>query len=264
MKAMYRYALVASLAVMAGSAYAVTLTDLNSTLDLNLTTAIHNNWDVDGQGVSLFESRYFLRVGGGTNDPVAALGGNTNSVLAPNVARVGFAGAGVQFELTSILKGGAAGSFSSGHAEVVRISNLTGAPITVSLFQYNDFDLNSTAGGDRAMLTSPVGMMQWEGTAMVNQNVTARVAPRWMIGSWPTVGAFIAGTTNNLPNATSPLGPGDMTYAWQWEVTLAPARTPGSTFVMSSDKVFQTVPEPASMLALGAGLAAVAARRRRK
>lgn len=264
MKAMYRYALVASLAVVAGAAHAVTLTDLNSNIDLNLATADHNNWKVDGQGVSLFASAYFLRVGAGTNNAVSALGGNTSSVLAPNVARVGFAGAGVQFELTSIMKGGANGSFSAGHAEIVRISNMTAAPITISLFQYNDFDLGGTALGDRAMLTSPVGMMQWDGATVVNQNVTARVAPRWMIGTWPTVSSLISGTTNNLPNATSPLGPGDMTYAWQWEVTLAPARTAGSTFVMSSDKIYQSVPEPASMLALGAGLAAVAARRRRK
>jgi len=58
------------------------------------------------------------------------------------------------------------------------------------------------------------------------------------------------------------VGPGDATWAFQWDFLL----NPGQTFQVSKDKRIGAVPEPASLLLLGSGLLGglKAVRRRRK
>jgi hypothetical protein len=59
-------------------------------------------------------------------------------------------------------------------------------------------------------------------------------------------------------------GPGDVTFAFQWDFTLAAYGNPGSAMVISKNKNVY-VPEPASLVLFGMGLisAAGVARRRK-
>ena len=67
---------------------------------------------------------------------------------------------------------------------------------------------------------------------------------------------------NNTPDTAK--GPGDVSWAYEWDRTIAP----GSTFIISKDKalsgVVQPIPEPSSLVLVLAGFisSAIVARRR--
>jgi hypothetical protein len=63
---------------------------------------------------------------------------------------------------------------------------------------------------------------------------------------------------DNLNDSTGPAGPADVTWAFQWDVTVAP----GSTVQISKDK--NIVPEPATLGLMGLGLVAAVVTRVRK
>jgi len=65
-------------------------------------------------------------------------------------------------------------------------------------------------------------------------------------------------SADNLDNSTGPLGPADVTWALQWDVTVAP----GGTVQISKDK--NIVPEPATLGLMGLGLVAAVVTRVRK
>ncbi len=82
---------------------------------------------------------------------------------------------------------------------------------------------------------------------------------RFQMALTPTiVNALNDTAVTNLTNAAGPVGPGDIAWAFQWDVTLAP----GQVLLVSKDKQIQIVPTSGSL-----GLAMVGAvllvRRRR-
>lgn len=257
---MKRFLLIAALVgVVAGAnAQAFQLTDGNAVVDGDAGNGLLFNWFTDGVD-DLFNQDYYYRIGLTPEAPVWTIGAPIVTQFAPNALNVAWANNVVRVDITFTLIGGAPGSGTSEIGEIVRVQNLTNGVLPFHLFEYDDFDLGGTAGGDSAMLLNGSTIMQWDNltTAMVG---TVPPFDRWEIAAFPTIlNKLNDGVPDNLSNGTSPLGPGDMTFAMQWDRNIA-AR---GTFLMSKNKRIEVVPEPATLAALGLGFAALLRRRRK-
>jgi len=251
---------LAALAILGTtSAFSITLTDANSSVDIDPTSQVGmNTWLVDGVD-HLFQQWFWYRVGNVAEQSVDTI--SAPAVFqAGNIANIAYTARAFRIDFTYVLVGGSAGSGASDIAEVVRIVNTSNESLDFHLFEYSDFDLNGTASGDSADLVNSSTIRQTEAltTALVG---TVPPFNHWEIDAFPNIiNKLNDANPDTLPDTGSPFGPGDATFAMEWDVSIAA----GGTFLMSKDKNINLIPEPATLLAIGVGLAGLAARRRRK
>lgn len=235
-----------------------TLADGNAVVNGDAASGLLTNWFTDGVD-DLFNQDYYFRVGNTAEAPIWTTGPGAITTFAPNMVNVKFTTALFSMDITYTLIGGALGSGTSDIGEIVRIQNRSNGVLDFHLFEYDDFDLNGTAGGDSAFLVNGSTIQQQEGNTIA---MVGSVPPfdRWEIANWPTTLTKLNdGVADNLSNTGSPSGPGDLAFAMQWDRTIGV----GGTFLMSKNKRIETVPEPATMAALGLGVAALLRRRRK-
>jgi hypothetical protein len=134
----------------------------------------------------------------------------------------------------------------------VTLNNPGATPLTISLFQYVDIDLSNVATGQSA--TGGInGMYSTDGT-LVGSLVAVTPATAFQASPFSDLRTSLSNeTVTNLNNTGLPFSPGDVTFAYQWDVTI-PAG--GSTTIQSYMGV-QPVPEPGMVLACCLGLAGV-------
>jgi hypothetical protein len=134
-----------------------------------------------------------------------------------NTVSLTYEESGLTFEITYTLTD--AGDNQAVVVAQLTITNNTSTPITLNLFNYSDFDMDSSAGSDQAELVRPGYMRVWEtNTAHI---VAAETPLAWQIGAFPSVRDLLTDTdTDDLNNSGSPFGPGDFTGAFQWQFTL--------------------------------------------
>jgi hypothetical protein len=163
-------------------------------------------------------------------------------------------GSGLQIETRYSLDGGAAGSGSSDMAAQISITNLTGSPMDFHFFQYADFDL-AGGGGDSAVFTNLNAVQQFGPGTHLLESVVTPVPNHREIAFFPVtlnkLNDGVATTLSDTPIGTV-VGPGDLAWANQWDVVIAP----GATFQISTDTNLNAVPEPGlgSLLTVGIGL----------
>lgn len=145
----------------------------------------------------------------------------------------------------------------------MRIENVSGAPLTLSLFHYLDFDVFGAAG-DSAGMDSP--MVLWVRDQVVQSHFgqySATNASFFRAGAATVseLGLFDA-NVDNFANDGLPFGPGDFSGAFQWDVTIPT----GEDFTASASFAIIPVPEPSSMALAGlaGGFVAWQAWRRRR
>lgn len=257
-----RVSAIALLGIVATSSFGqyITLTDGDAAVDIlndgSSNVGRADNW-LMGSTDHLFQEEYFYRFGtSGAMSTLGSIGAGVGVQLLSNAAKFSYAGSGVTAEVLYLLSGA---SNVSDLAETVKIKNTGHETIHFELIEYDDFDLNNSAGDDFAIRNNANSISQYDADVTINSEVvTAPPATYTEVNGFPTLlNKITSATFTNLdPNQSS--FQGDCTFAFQWVFDLAP----GQSFIMSKDKLL-VVPEPGTLAAFG-GLLAIALRRRNK
>jgi hypothetical protein len=264
-------------AVLSSTAQDVVLTENNATVRIAPTAdAGMYLWEVDGID-HLASQQWYYRVG--SAGPEASLGSliyNGFSQPTPDAATMFWSGAGFDIEVDYNLLGGSIGSGASDIAEAIKVINTDETTLDFNLFLYTDFDLGGTSGGDTASLnyfgnfpTSLAGYdraLQTEGINTAEVTVFEHAARGEVDFFANTVSKLLNGNTDDLASSgvsVGPVGPGDVTFAFQWNLNVGV----GSFETITVDKRLDVVPIPeptsAALGLLGLSLLVHAARRRR-
>jgi len=246
----------------------IQLVDLNSSISIDPFGPGMFNWhvdDVDHLNVQWF----FYRIGQGDGLSISSLpqvsftvsDGNLNPGL--DRAVVNYVGTGLDITVDVTLAGGPAGSGAAAVDEVITVINTGPAPIDFTLFQYADFDLAGTVPDLTATITGGNKVVQDDVGGYITESIVTGTPSHYQVD---VVGAVPAGddilvriaSGADLLDVAGPVGPGNLTWGFQWDAVLAP----NDTLLISKKK--NIVPEPGALtlLALG-GVLAIRRRRRR-
>jgi hypothetical protein len=163
-------------------------------------------------------------------------------------------------ETNFTLRGGTGTQIFSDLAETLRITNTqTSGTLAFSFFQYVNLDLNGTVSDANAVIQNARVALQEDGTLGSAETVVTSAPTRFQVGLAPTIlNALNDAAVSNLTNAAGPIGPGDLTWGFQWDFNLAP----GQSFLISKDKQITPVPAPGVVALFGAAAFTACGRRR--
>jgi len=252
------------------SATIYTLTDENSVLSVNATDpsgAGAYAWTVNGRNF-LYQQWFWFRIGStGGEASLNTLGNLTATQSSPDALQLEYnddnlGATGLEAEVKYTVTGAAPGIWTSDVSEIIKLINHNSSAITLHFFQYSDFDLRADrvdvvniAADHRSVTQVPYGRLG----PMLNETVLTPAPSRAEAGYWPNTLTSLNNATPTTLNNVLSAGPGDVTWAFEWDVTIAGH---GGTFTISKDKNFQPVPEPATLGLLG-GILVVLARKLR-
>ena len=249
---------------VASSQAAFSLNHNGSVVDIDETQARINNWFVGGVD-NVFDHSYWFRVGDAGNAArVSTISAGAVTMFSPRAAEVVYADASWRVTISYLLTASSNGLMAD-LTESVLVENLGGSA-ALRFFQYSDWDMNGTAANDTAtrLNSSTISMVDGAFSGINSVHGGTPIPDFTEIALFPSTINNID-TTNGYNLNTAAGGgigqqiSGDVAYGFQWNRNLGQ----GGSFVMSTNKV-AAVPEPASMIALGLGAAALLARKRRK
>lgn len=242
---------VAALAPAPAQSAIITLTHNNSTVQIDPDSQMGvYDWLVDGVD-QMYQQWFWYRVGDtGPEQSINTISAASVQTAFNRIADITYANDTLSVNIVYTLAGGLAGSKFSDLGEVITINNLSDSAINLHFFQYCDFDLNATENDGSVVI------------AALKNSATQSEAGAWVTETSENPAAthaeanIYANTLNSLNDGSATTlndvlaaGPGDVTWAFQWDVTIGP----GSTFGISKDKQLR-IPLPPTALLLGTGL----------
>jgi hypothetical protein len=155
-------------------------------------------------------------------------------------------------ELTTTLVGGDPGTGVSDLADQVRVVNKSGSNLDLHLFQYVDAYLSN--GADTVQFEPGFAQVTQTGANGAMLELLTKSSQHHEAGlDTQTLDRLNDAVATTL-NDTNYAGPGNTTWAFQWDLAL---RSNGSALI--SKDIAATVPEPSTLLLLGAGAMGLAA-----
>lgn len=245
----------------------VVLIDGNATatFDLNSSAGM-KDWHVDGVD-HMFQQWFWYRIGnagGESSIDTLNLNGwftsNTNFDPQDDTLCVQYGDPAGRFtiELRFLLTGSTAGSGTSDMAESISIVNTGATTLDFHFFQYCDFDLDDTLVDERVEITGGNTAAQESMGYTTAETVKTPLASHYEVGIHSsTLDSLTDSNPTTLGDIAGPLTNDDLTWAFQWDFTLAPE----GTLLISKDK--QIVPEPATLCLLVGGGTVLMLRRRK-
>ncbi len=240
----------------------VALSDQNSTawVDVNSPMGMYQ-WTVDGLN-HLHQQWFWFRAGAGPQSPINAISPAVWFQSAPNTLDTTYGNASYSVNINYTLVGNNVGS---GHADIlegIKIHNSTASDLSFTFYQYSDFNLMNTPGGDQVSMDASMAY-QWKGASQIAEGIIDPNADAFEanLTGGTTSTLYKLGNVNNLVLNDNPqAGPGDVTWAFQWDLTI-PANSDG---IITKDKLLNVyvIPEPSALAFVSLGFATLLLYRR--
>lgn len=187
------------------------------------TTDGLGNFEADGTIDVLYQHWWWYRIEGETSETVLDPAAVSSASYLGNVLTLDWTTPSFTAQAVLTLTDDVQPNFAT-LAEVMTVTNTTGADLTLHLFPYTDLDVNG-AGTDSATLGAT------DDEILVTDNpyavrIEAVDSDAYQVTSFATLRGSLDDTSvTNLTNTGLPFGPGDFTGGFQWTRTIAPGDT---------------------------------------
>jgi hypothetical protein len=254
-----------------GIAQVVTMNDGGSSATIDLgSSAGMDNWSVLGQN-QLNQQWFWYQTDGGVAKPINTIGGLTYQTYSGdtgiNEVVATYQNSQLSIEIDYLLSGGGVGSGNADITETIAAKNLSGSnPLNLNLYEYSNFNLLQSPNNNVTIFGAPVTgynyVQQTSGSTAITEAITSPNANYAEAANYNQTLNELNTQSGLVFNDNTTAGPGNVTWAFQWDQTIAA----GDQLDIFKDKSLSIamVPEPSTVaiIALGAGVLGLALRRK--